>query len=1129
MPTVLQHRRGTAAQNDAFTGSSGELTIDLTNDTIRVHDGSTAGGTRLATKAEADSAAAAAAGLDSDAISSIISSDVNNTFINNLTIGADSLGGQAPSYYLDYDNFSNTPTIPSFGTDYIDSAAANTLIDTRVNASFINNLTIDADTLGGQAASTYLQTTADFPDSAGVNSLIDTRVNATFINNLTIDADTLGGQAGSYYLNYNNFSNTPSIPTFGGDFIDSATANTLADDRIANNIIDEDDFSSNSATRAPSQQSVKAYITANTGSSITVQDEGSSLSTAATTLNFVGNGVTASGSGATKTITISGGGGGGSGDITGVTAGKGLTGGGQSGSVTLNVDSANIQSFMPQFGTDYIDSATADTLADARIANNIIDEDDFSTNSATRAPSQQSVKAYITANAGTSITVQDEGSALSTAATTLNFVGSGVTASGTGATKTITITGGGSGDITSVVAGKGLTGGAASGDATLNVDSDNIKSFMPQFGTDYVDSAYVLSVLPTTADFPDSAGVNTLADARIANNIIDEDDFSTNSATRAPSQQSVKAYVLSQSGNINSVIAGKGLSGGATSGDATLNVDSANIQSFTVQHLGTDFVDSAEARKLISVTDAGGDGSLSYNDGTGVLTYTGPSASEVRAHITANKGVSISSGEINIDSANVRAMFSGGNGIGYNSSTGEFTATAADINHDALTGFVANEHINHTSVSITAGSGLTGGGDISSTRTLNVLGGKGIIANADDMQIDSANIDTIIDSALSEVSIIAGKGLSGGGTLVSDRTLNIDSANVRAMFSGGTGITYNSGTGQFTTTDGDIAHDNLSGFVANEHIDHTSVSILAGNGLSGGGTIASSRTLSIDSGNVDVMIDSNLANSSVIIDGNGSTGGITLSDGNIDIRTGTGSVSKVKFYCETNNAHAQTLQAQPHSAGSSSVVVLPVASGTLALTSEIPTTADFPDSAGVNTLADARIANNIIDEDDFSTNSATRAPSQQSVKAYVDANSGGGGSSLTVQDEGSSLSTAATTINFVGAGVTASGTGSTKTVTISGGGGSPTPTTLFQYTATANQTTFSGADLKGNTLSYTADQIQVHLNGILLTDSDDYTATNGTQVSLISGADAGDTINVSTFATGASTGKAIAMAIVFGG
>ena len=42
-------------------------------------------------------------------------------------------------------------------------------------------------------------------------------------------------------------------------------------------------------------------------------------------------------------------------------------------------------------------------------------------------------------------------------------------------------------------------------------------------------------------------------------------------------------------------------------------------------------------------------------------------------------------------------------------------------------------------------------------------------------------------------------------------------------------------------------------------------------------------------------------------------------------------------------------------------------------------------------------------------------------------------SSLTVADEGSSLSTSATTLNFVGSGVKLSGTGATKTITISGG------------------------------------------------------------------------------------------------
>ena len=41
----------------------------------------------------------------------------------------------------------------------------------------------------------------------------------------------------------------------------------------------------------------------------------------------------------------------------------------------------------------------------------------------------------------------------------------------------------------------------------------------------------------------------------------------------------------------------------------------------------------------------------------------------------------------------------------------------------------------------------------------------------------------------------------------------------------------------------------------------------------------------------------------------------------------------------------------------------------------------------------------------------------------INSGGGGGGSSITIQDEGSSLSTAATTINFVGSGVTASGTG----------------------------------------------------------------------------------------------------------
>ena len=56
---------------------------------------------------------------------------------------------------------------------------------------------------------------------------------------------------------------------------------------------------------------------------------------------------------------------------------------------------------------------------------------------------------------------------------------------------------------------------------------------------------------------------------------------------------------------------------------------------------------------------------------------------------------------------------------------------------------------------------------------------------------------------------------------------------------------------------------------------------------------------------------------------------LTVNGGQIDLKTNSGAVAKMLFYCESGNAHAQTLQAQPHSAASSAVLVLPTASGTL--------------------------------------------------------------------------------------------------------------------------------------------------------------------------------------------------------
>ncbi len=96
----------------------------------------------------------------------------------------------------------------------------------------------------------------------------------------------------------------------------------------------------------------------------------------------------------------------------------------------------------------------------------------------------------------------------------------------------------------------------------------------------------------------------------------------------------------------------------------------------------------------------------------------------------------------------------------------------------------------------------------------------------------------------------------------------------------------------------------------------------------------------------------------VLLDGNGSSGGVSVSDGLIDIRTGTGNVAKVKFYCESSNAHAQTLQAQPHSAGSSAVLTLPVATGTLVGTGD---TGSVSNDMLAGSIAASKLAGSIGD------------------------------------------------------------------------------------------------------------------------------------------------------------------------
>lgn len=62
--TQVKRRRGTTAENDAFTGAEGEITVDTTTHELRVHDGSTVGGHILYTKSDVDTALAGKTNTD---------------------------------------------------------------------------------------------------------------------------------------------------------------------------------------------------------------------------------------------------------------------------------------------------------------------------------------------------------------------------------------------------------------------------------------------------------------------------------------------------------------------------------------------------------------------------------------------------------------------------------------------------------------------------------------------------------------------------------------------------------------------------------------------------------------------------------------------------------------------------------------------------------------------------------------------------------------------------------------------------------------------------------------------------------------------------------------------------------
>ena len=257
----------------------------------------------------------------------------------------------------------------------------------------------------------------------------------------------------------------------------------------------------------------------------------------------------------------------------------------------------------------------------------------------------------------------------------------------------------------------------------------------------------------------------------------------------------------------------------------------------------------------------------------------------------------------------IRGYFSAGGDLSYNSSTGEFTFdveqvyTKANFDSDFNTaideaslggvGLAYDANTNTLSIDsaelesyfksdirgyLSQGTGLTysaANGVYSITNTGVTAGTYGsttqipvFTVNAQG-QLDSAGSVTVasvtgvdFDSATGTFAISTADGNTFSDVITLDPYTTTDlvegnnlyyttaraDSDAKNSISASTGITYNPVTGQISSNDGEIVHDNLSGFVANEHIDHTTVQITAGSGLTGGGDISSTRTINIGSG-----------------------------------------------------------------------------------------------------------------------------------------------------------------------------------------------------------------------------------------------------------------------------------------
>ena len=417
------------------------------------------------------------------------------------------------------------------------------------------------------------------------------------------------------------------------------------------------------------------------------------------TLLTAGTGISLSYDDSAGTLTITGQ----QGDITGIVAGDGLTGDASSGEASLAVGagtgisvSANAvavdlkdeddmssnsathaasqqsikayvdSQILTKDNTDEITEGSSNLYftnarADARIANAIVDEDNMASNSATQVPSQQSVKAYVDAQVDTADALSElsgDSDDITEGSTNLFYTDARAQAvSINNVVEDTTPQLGGNLDAQTyniTTTGKILYANMYSQESDLPSASTYHGMFAHVHGTGkgyFGHGGNWIKLIDESSSTTDnlSEGSTNLyhTNERVDDRVNALIQAGTNITTSY--DDTAGTLTINSSGKTEEEIEDivNGLIVGGTGISSTYD-DAAGT--LTLATSITQYADS-DARGAISVTDSGGDGSLAYNNSTGVITYTGPSASEVRAHISGGTGVSVSSGEISIGQA----------------------------------------------------------------------------------------------------------------------------------------------------------------------------------------------------------------------------------------------------------------------------------------------------------------------------------------------------------------------------------------------------------------------------------------------------------------------------------------------